>query len=107
MKEIIRNSMLALALLTNTAVAQEVPCVDPCGGDGDGDGGAGGGGCSNTDLGSTERYSHTAVFPPGIFMVCYEQGDRIRVTCRDGDNRVISTVDVTYWTGQIRCYGGM
>jgi hypothetical protein len=102
MKGVIRNSMLALALLTNTAIAQDVPCVDPCGGDGGGEGG----GCTNTDVGTTSRYSHTTFFPPNIVTTCNEIGRQITVTCTDANGNV-SRVTVTYWTGQYRCWSSM
>lgn len=97
MKKIIRNSMLALALLTNTAVAQEAPCVYPCEGDGDG------GSCSNTELEGTERFHHIVAIPPNGSATCYEKGRRIQVACRDSDGNTLSNVTVTYWTGELRC----
>lgn len=100
MKGILRTSLLFLAVLANAAIAQELPCVDPC------EGGEGGGSCTNTELTGTERYSYSAVFPPGIFMACYELGRRIQVVCRDEDGNVLSDVTVVYWTGELRCRSG-
>jgi hypothetical protein len=74
MKGIFRNSLLAVALtfLTSTAIAQDVPCVDPCGGDGGGEGGS----CTNTFEGRVYRFSHIATFRPTYFSYVTKSGNR-------------------------------